>query len=141
MPVKKGHIKAVAAGELPVGVLFTEEQVAFLLSLADRRFDPTAVTVLGPVEAFRWKFEDPGIPWPLTAELWKRPDGEEIMEVSIKAPAVQAAVAYFGFMAFMAELGAERDEQQQAKTRWALDFFVKQGARQPREAAPAEAAP
>lgn len=141
MPVKKGHIKSVAAGELPVGVLFTEEQIGFLLTLANRRFDPAAVTVLGPVEAVRWKFEDPGIPWPLTAELWKRPDGEEILEVSIKAPAVQAAVAYFGFMAYMAELGAERDEAQQAKTRWALDFFVQHGARPPRESTPAEAAP
>jgi hypothetical protein len=131
MPVKRGLIKSVAAGELPIGVLFTEEQINFLLSLADRRFDPSSVIVLGPVEAFRWKFEHPGIPWPLTAELWKRPDGQEIVEMSIKAPVAQAAVAYFGFMAFLAELGAERDESQQAKTRWALDYFVARDARMP----------
>ncbi len=47
------------------------------------------------------------------------------MEVSVKAPAAQAAVIYFGFMAFLAEVGAERDDNQQAKTRWALDFFAK----------------
>ena len=126
MPVRKGLIKQVAGGEAPVGSLFTEEQVNFLLSLSDRRFDPSTIAAMGPIEAFRWKFEDPGLPWPLTAELWRRPDGEEIMELSAKAPAIQAAVLYFGFMAFLAELGTERDTNQQAKTRWALEFFAQQ---------------
>ena len=124
MPVKKGLIKEVAAGEAPIGALFTEEQINFLLSLTSQRFDTKAVRTLGPIEAFRWKFEDPALPWPLTAELWRRPDGAQILELSVKAPAIQAAVIYFGFMAFLAELGAERDESQQAKTRWALDFFA-----------------
>ncbi len=42
------------------------------------------------------------------------------MEVSIKLPAVQAAVAIAGFMAFLAEVGAEQDQEQQAKTSWVL---------------------
>ena len=37
---------------------------------------------------------------------------------------MQAAVAVGGFMAFLAEVGAERDLSQQAKTRWALDYYV-----------------
>jgi hypothetical protein len=37
---------------------------------------------------------------------------------------VQAAVAVGGFMAFLAEVGAERDKNQQTKTRWALDYYV-----------------
>jgi hypothetical protein len=125
MPVKKGLIKQVAAGEERIGRLFTEEQINFLLSLSEHRFDPDTVAVLGPVEAFRWKFEDLALPWMVTAELWRRPDGEEIMEVSVKAPAVQAAVVYFGFMAYLAEFGAERDQKQQAKTRWALEYFAR----------------
>nr|MCU0897567.1 hypothetical protein [Burkholderiales bacterium] len=43
---------------------------------------------------------------------------------SIKAPVVQAAAAGGGFLAFLAELGAARDNDQQAKTRWALDYFA-----------------
>jgi hypothetical protein len=124
MPVRKGLIKQVAAGEEPIGRLFTEEQINFLLSLSNRRFEPKEVVVLGPIEAFRWKFSDPALPWPLTAELWRRPDGEQILELSVKSPAIQAAVIYFGFMAFLAELGTERDENQQAKTRWALEYFA-----------------
>ena len=51
------------------------------------------------------------------------------MEVSIKAPVVQAAVAVGGFMAFLAEVGAERDKDQQTKTRWALDYYIAELAR------------
>ena len=126
MPVEKGLIKRMAAGDERLGSLFTEEQINFLLSLAHRKLDYSKLVVLGPVEAFRWKLAEPALPWPLTLELWRRPDGEQIMEVSVKAPAVQAAVIYFGFMAFLAEVGAERDANQQAKTRWALDFFAAQ---------------
>jgi hypothetical protein len=124
MPVEKGQIKEVAAGDAPIASLFTEEQLNFLLSMAHRKLDYSKLVVLGPIQAFRWKLAEPALPWPLTVELWRRPDGEQIMEVSVKAPAVQAAVIYMGFMAFLAEVGAERDENQQAKTRWALDFFA-----------------
>jgi hypothetical protein len=124
MPVKRGLIKQVAAGEAPIASLFTDEQINFLLALSSQRIDPEALRVLGPIEAFRWKFEHPALPWPITAELWRLPDGREVLETSVKAPAVQAAVIYFGFMAFLAESGAERDENQQAKTRWALEYFA-----------------
>lgn len=126
MPVEKGLIKQVAAGDEPIGSLFTEEQINFLLSLAHRKLSYSKLIVLGPIEAFRWKLAEAALPWPLTLELWRRPDGEQTMEVSVKAPAVQAAVIYFGFMAFLAEVGAERDDNQQAKTHWALDYFAVQ---------------
>ena len=94
--------------------------------------------MLGPLTAQRWRFADPGCPWPITAELWKRGDGKRMMELSIKAPAVQAAVAVGGFMAFLAEVGAERDKDQQTKTRWALDYYVSKLAQPPAREAPAK---
>ena len=101
------------------------------MTMAGRAIDFASLAVLGPLIAQRWQFEDPGCPWPITAELWKRGDGKRLMEVSIKAPAVQAAVAMGGFMAFLAEVGAERDTEQQTKTRWALDYYVGKLARPP----------
>lgn len=47
-----------------------------------------------------------------------------MMEASIKSPAVQAAAAVGGFMAFLAEMGAEQDNEQQTKTRWALEYYA-----------------
>ena len=49
-----------------------------------------------------------------------------LFEVSIKTPVAQAAAATAGFMAFLAEVGAERDDGQQAKTRWALEHAARQ---------------
>jgi len=124
MPVEKGLIKAVLAGEKKIVKLFTREQEAFVAELVKGKIDYSTVAILGPLHAQRWKLEDPGCPWPITAELWRREDGERLMEVSIKAPIPQAAAAIAGFMAFLAEMGAERDTEQQTKTRWALEFYA-----------------
>jgi hypothetical protein len=131
MPVAKGFIKRVAVGKKPVSAIFTAEQEAFLTAIAGHKIDFSSLAVLGPLLAQRWRFADPGCPWPITAELWRRGDGKRMMELSIKAPAVQAAVAVGGFMAFLAEVGAERDKSQQAKTRWALDYYAGKLARPP----------
>jgi hypothetical protein len=122
MPVAKGLIKSVVAGGNPISDLFTEEQLLFLLSLASKKLDYSKVVVMGPVRAWRWKYKDPGLPWPICGELWQRDDGERLFEVSIKVPIAQAAAAKAGFMAFLAEVGAEQDEGQQAKTRWILEY-------------------
>jgi hypothetical protein len=125
MPVSKGLIKRVAAGKEPIASLFTEQQLLFLFSTANKTIDYVKAVVMGPMRTWRWKYQDPGLPWPLTGELWQRADGARMFEVSIKAPVVQAAAATAGFMAFLAEVGAERDNGQQAKTRWALEHAVK----------------
>ena len=124
MPVGKGLIKRVAAGRKPIEAVFTREQEEFLMSMAGRTIEFASLAVLGPLTAQRWRFEDPACPWPITAELWRREDGEQLMEVSIKAPVVQAAVAVGGFMAFLAEVGAERDGNEQTKTHWAMDHYA-----------------
>jgi hypothetical protein len=131
MPVAKGQIKRVVGGKKAISAIFTAEQEAFLKSIARRRIDFAKLVVLGPLIAQRWRFEDPGCPWPITAELWKRGDGKRMMEVSIRAPAAQAAAAVGGFMAFLQEVGVERDESQQTKTRWALDYYVGKLTRAP----------
>lgn len=124
MPVKKGLIKRVAAGAKTFDALFTEEQRTFLLLLASRKLDLMRIEMMGPIQVWKWKKVDPGLPWPLTGELWRREDESRILEVSIKVPVAQAPAARAGFMAFLAEAGAQRDDAQQAKTRWALEFFA-----------------
>jgi hypothetical protein len=104
MPVAKGQIKRVAAGKEPIASLFSEEQLLFLLSMANKKIDYAKVVVMGPMRAWKWKYD----------------------EVSIKVPVAQAAAATAGFMAFLGEVGAERDDGQQAKTRWALEHAARQ---------------
>ena len=129
MPAQKGLIKRVAVGKRPIRQLLTPEQEKFIEQTAKRGIDFDTLVVLGPLRAHRWRFEDPGCPWPITAELWIREDSDRMMEMSIKAPAAQAAAAVGGFMAFLAEVGAERDNEQQTKTRWALSYYAAQHAK------------
>lgn len=124
MPVEKGLINQVVAGKKSIARLFTSEQEDFLTSIGKQHIDYNSLSVLGPLHAQRWKFEDPACPWDVTAELWKREDGARLMEVSIKTPVIQAAVAIAGFRAFLAEVGAEQDLKQQTKTRWALQYYA-----------------
>ena len=131
MPLAKGVMKRVASGERSIAAIFTPAQEEFLKTMAGREFEFARLAVLGPLTAQRWQFEDPACPWPITAELWQRDDGARLMEVSIKAPIVQAAVAVGGFMAFLAEVGAERDENEQTKTRWALEHYAAKLRRPP----------
>jgi hypothetical protein len=123
MPVKKGLIKRVAAGKTPIADLFDDAQLLFLLSMAKKKLDYSRVHPLGPLQAHRWKVSDPGCPWPMTIELWERADGAMLMESSIRTRVEQGAFAIGGFMAFLAEVGAERDNAEQAKTRWALEYY------------------
>ena len=124
MPVAKGVIKRVAAGELGVAALFSKEQKRFLREVAKLNHDLSGLLSMGPMQAQRWRLGDPALPWPVTAELWRREDGAMILEASIKAPVEQAAVASGGFLAHLAEIGAERDHGQEAKTRWALEHYA-----------------
>jgi hypothetical protein len=137
MPVAKGLIKAVVEGEKSIAKLFTKEQEDFLAEMTNYPIDFAALAILGPLKANRWKFEDPACPWKITAILWRREDGERLMEASIKAPIVQAAAAIGGFMAFLREVGANHDSKQQTKTRWALDYYAVK-LRGEKEAAQAE---
>lgn len=131
MPVAKGLIKRVATKNKGIASLFTKEQERFLAEVAGHEPDLDKLTVLGPLRAQRWDFEDPACPWKLTAERWRREDGATLMEVSVKAPAVQGAAVMAGFMAFLAEVGAERDTSEQAKTRWALEYYANRLRKQP----------
>jgi hypothetical protein len=121
--VKKGLIKSVDTGETAVGKLFTDTQEKFLGAVGGKKMEFSGIAVLGPIRAQRWVLDVPALPWKLTVELWSRDDGERVLEGSIKVPPVQAAVASAGFLGYLAELGAERDKAQEAKTRWALGYY------------------
>ncbi len=139
MPVEKGLIKKVVAGDKPIGELFTNEQRELLRSVGGREIDFDSLSCFGPLAAHRWKFEEPGCPWGITAELWKRGDGARLMEVSIKCPIAHAAVAVAGFMAFLAEVGAEQDAEQQSKTHWSMSYLAAGASESPSAVAPAPA--
>ncbi len=124
--IEKGLIKRVAGGEADLPAIFDKSQELFLAEMCRIRYDLRKLEMLGPIEALWWKVSHRGLPMPMTAELWKRSDGELILEVSVRVSVEQAAFSSAGFLAFLAEFGATRDNAQQAKTRWAASFFAEQ---------------
>jgi hypothetical protein len=90
------------------------------------KIDIQELEVLGPVDALRWKVKHPGMPYQITIEDWRLPDGQKLMEVSIKAPSAQAAAAAAAFTGFLTELGLKPESSQKAKTRVVMEAFSKQ---------------
>jgi hypothetical protein len=122
------EIKAVAARLRPIEKLFSDKQEAFLRAMSPLQIDFESLTVLGPVDALRWKVNHEGLSHLITAEEWKLPDGRDLLEVSIKIPTPQAATASAAFDTFLRGLDLKPQGGQETKTRIALEFFVKQAA-------------
>ena len=115
MPVAKGVIKRVAVGKKPIEAVFTAEQEEFLMTVARRKIDFERLAVLGPLTAQRWRFEDPACPWPITAELWRREDGAAADGGVDQGADRAGGRGIGGFMAYLAEVGAERDDSEQTQ--------------------------
>ncbi len=124
--VGKGVIKRVVAEKSELSAVFDKDQELFLAEMCRIRYRLDKLDVLGPIAAMWWKVQHPGLPFPMTAELWTRGDRDMMLEVSIRVPVAQAAFANAGFMGFLTELGAKRDNALQTKTLWALDYYAKQ---------------
>ena len=121
-PVEKGLIKKHEAGDHKLAAIFDADQERFLAQMCHVPYKLSSLKQFGPIDVLWWKHEYPGLPVPMTAELWTRGDGERILELSIKVPSAIAAFAAGGFMAFLADLGAEPDNASQAKTKWAMAY-------------------
>ncbi|MFI2102566.1 hypothetical protein ACH436_04695 [Isoptericola sp. NPDC019693] len=76
--------------------------------------------VLGPTTLLKARFEDPGLPRRLTAELWFLPDGDRILELSTKAAPTAAFQAAAETKVFLAGRGVDLGAPQETKTRAAL---------------------
>ena len=63
-------------------------------------------------------------PHELTLEEWRLPSGEELVEVSIKAPPNEALQARKEFETHLRKLGLDPEGAQETKTRTALEYFA-----------------
>ncbi len=123
-PQKRDEIDEVANGKRAIGKLFSSDQERFLSEFHKMPVKFGELRVLGPIRVLRWKLEHETFPYELTAEEWRLPDGDDLVEVSIKAPPDQAEQASKDFEAHLRSLGLDPEGTQQTKTRTALEYFV-----------------
>jgi hypothetical protein len=122
---KRDEIDAVAKGKRPIDKLFSKDQERFLAEFYARPIDFGKLHVLGPVRALRWKLRQKGFPHELTLEEWRLPNGDELVEVSIKTTPNKASQARKDFEQHLRALGLDPEGAQETKTRTALKHFVK----------------
>ncbi|MDR6757878.1 hypothetical protein J2Y48_003175 [Mycoplana sp. BE70] len=125
-PQKRDEIDEVAKGKRPIGKLFSGDQERFLSEFCKDSVKFTDLHVLGPIRVLRWKPKHETFPYELTLEEWRLPNGEDLVEVSIKAPPDRADQARKDFDAHLRELGLDPEGAQQTKTRTALEYFAAQ---------------
>jgi len=130
VPLKRDEIDDVADRKRPIDKLFSREQELFLGEFHEGDVDFGRLQVLGPIRVLRWKLSHRDFAHALTVEEWRLPDGDDLVEVSIKAPAQDAARARGEFEEHLNALGLDPQGNQDAKTRTALRFFTR-GARSP----------
>jgi len=122
---KRDEIEEVAKGKRPIEKLFSAGQERFLRELYKSPIDFAKLRVLGPIRVLRWKVKQKGLPHELTLEEWRLPNGDDLVEVSIKATPSKAPEAQKQFDEHLRGLGLDPEGAQQTKTRTALEYFAK----------------
>jgi len=116
-------VREASLGKRPIRKLFTKAQRAFYADHAPEGIDIDALSILGPMNVFKLKFQHPGFARRLVAELWLYPDGSRILELSTTCPPAEAFQVAAEVRAFLGERGVDLAGEQQTKTASALRFF------------------
>jgi len=122
---KRDEIDEVAKGKRTIEKLFSKEQERFLAEFYTGSVDFGKLRVLGPIRVLRWKLTQKGFPHELTLEEWRLPDGEDLVEASIKTSPGDAPQARKDFDKHLRSLGLDPEGAQETKTRTALQYFTK----------------
>ncbi len=117
-------VRAVALGDRPVRKLFTKGQRAFFADHAPAGVGLDDLSILGPMNVFKLKFEPTGFARKMVAEMWMYPDGTRILELSTKCEPGSAFQVAAETRAFLDDRGIDLEGEQQTKTATALAFFA-----------------
>jgi hypothetical protein len=121
----RDKITEVAKGERSIDKLFSRNQQRFWREFYSGPIDFGDLCVMGPIRVLRWKLKHKGFPHELTVEEWRLPDGDDLVEVSIKVPPHEARQAREEFNKHLRDRGLDPQGAQETKTRTALQYFAR----------------
>jgi hypothetical protein len=122
---QRDEIDDVAKGKRAIDKLFSKDQERFLSEFYKGPVDFERLRVMGPIRVLRWKLRHKNFPHELTLEEWRLPNGDDLVEVSIKVPPKKAPQAQKEFDQHLREFGLDPKGAQETKTRTALEYFAK----------------
>jgi hypothetical protein len=120
---KRSEIDEVAEGKRSIEKLFSKNQLQLVGDLYSKPVNFKLLRSMGPIRVLCWTIVHKGFPYKLTSEEWRLPDGEDLLEVSIKVKPAEAAKAQKAFEGHLRELGLDAHGAQETKTRTALEYF------------------
>ncbi|HEY7045481.1 MAG TPA: hypothetical protein VH419_17555 [Nocardioidaceae bacterium] len=124
--VEDQMILDAAAGRQPIRKVFTKEQRAFYAAHAPEGLELDSLAVLGPIFVLKLNFVPEGWDGRMVAEMWFYPDGSQILELSTKSLPADALHVGLALRSFLRDKGVEVTDEQQTKTKTALEFFSSQ---------------
>jgi len=122
---KRADIDAASEGKLPIREIFSDAQLGLIQDTSKTKVDFSLLKPLGPIRVLCWQTEHRGFPYKMTIEEWRLPDGEDLVEVSIKVTPDEEIEAKKRFDDHLRELNLDPNGAQDTKTRTALQFFAK----------------
>ncbi|MEP7270209.1 MAG: hypothetical protein ABI882_01835, partial [Acidobacteriota bacterium] len=104
---KRSEIDAAAEGRRSIEKLFSKDQMRLVAESSAKPIDFAALQVMGPIRVLCWTTVHKGFKHKLTSEEWRLPDGEDLLEVSIKVKPADAAKAQEEFENHLRGLGLD----------------------------------
>jgi hypothetical protein len=126
MRLGTNDVRRCVKGDRPIRKLFTKSQRAFYAAHAPEGIELDDLTLLGPIFVLKLSWTPKQLRQKMVAEAWFYPNGSRILELSTKCPPAEMFQAAAEARGYLADNGVDLSGQQQAKTKTALDFFVKQ---------------
>jgi hypothetical protein len=123
-------------GDEPLSSLFSAEQRGFFAAHAPPGLTIDELSVLGPIFVLKLKLPKATFSRRIVAEMWLYPDGSRILELSTKCLPDEGMGVAVGLRQLFEGKGIEISDQQQTKTRTALEFFAAERAGRPTPGAP-----
>jgi hypothetical protein len=110
-------------GRKPLSKLFSKDQRRFFAAHAPEGLAIDDLSVLGPIFVLKLKLTPKELGRRLVAELWLYPDGEHILELSTKCEPLDGIEVATAMRAFLANKRINIGDEQQTKTKTALEFY------------------
>lgn len=121
--LERDVVPDVAIGKTPVRKLLSREQREFYERYVADGPNLDELSSLGPIFVLKLRLFPEELKRRFVVELWLYPDGSRILELSTKATPAEALNTALETRAFLAARGIEISNEQQTKTKTALEFF------------------
>jgi len=116
-------VRRVVLGKAKIRSLFSKKQRAFFKENSPGGVKLNDLSILGPINILKLKFNPEGFDRKMVAELWLYPDGSRILELSTKCGSTEAFQVAAETRAYLTERGVDVSGEQQTKTKTALEYF------------------